>query len=317
MGRDGGRIAVTKSALEMSVVMPVYNASAFLEEAVESILDQTFRDFEFVVVDDGSTDDSPEMLKRVEDSRMRIITQKHAGVTCALNAGLHAARGAIIARMDADDISLPRRLERQSAYMKEHPDIAVVCVRDERTDENGKASPGQAFADDECWADPVLGLARRNFIVHGSVALRRDALEEIGTYNLRLEYAQDYDLWARMALAGKTFGRVDEVLYRRRTHAGAVSRRNARGQAKVSFAVQLRLIRHLARTRPQSLGMLLGVLDERLHRFVNEGWMACARRAARMQMRLEPGNSLHRKNYLLTFAGIRALRKLLKREDNR
>src|SRR5213082_3006291 len=112
----------------VSVLMPVYNAQRYLPAAVESILGQTFRDFEFIIIDDGSTDRSGEILRKfaAEDPRIKLISRPNTGYVVALNEALSCASGEFVARMDADDISLPTRFERQVAYLREHTDCVLV-----------------------------------------------------------------------------------------------------------------------------------------------------------------------------------------------
>ena len=111
---------------KISVVMPAYNAENYIREAIDSILAQTFRDFEFLIIDDGSTDHTVEIIRSYSDSRIRLYqNERNMGVAATLNRGLDLARGEYIARMDADDISLPERFAKQAAYMDAHPDVAV------------------------------------------------------------------------------------------------------------------------------------------------------------------------------------------------
>ncbi len=118
-------------APSVSVLMPIYNAELTLAEAVESILAQTFTDFELIVVDDGSTDGSLQMLQKFahRDTRIRIISRPNTGIAGALNEAMDAARGEFLARMDADDISLPARFEKQVAFLQEHPDVVLLGSR--------------------------------------------------------------------------------------------------------------------------------------------------------------------------------------------
>src|SRR4051812_26679567 len=120
----------------VSVLMAVYNGEQYLREAVNSILSQTFKDFEFIIIDDGSTDRSPELLASYAraDSRVKLISRPNKGLTKSLNEGLHAARGEFVARMDGDDISLPERFERQVSYLREHPEVVLVGSRVEFID---------------------------------------------------------------------------------------------------------------------------------------------------------------------------------------
>ncbi len=110
----------------VSVVMAVYNAESWLSEAVESVLGQTFGDFEFVVIDDGSIDATPEILRRFHDPRLRVTRQPQSGQTPALNRALRLSQGALVARMDGDDVALPDRLARQVAFLDAHPDVGLL-----------------------------------------------------------------------------------------------------------------------------------------------------------------------------------------------
>ena len=119
--------------------MPVYNAKRYLEEAIESILGQTFRDFEFLIIDDGSTDRSLAILKRyaAQDARIRLSSRTNAGYVVRLNEMLHQARGDLVARMDADDVALPERFAQQVEFLRSHPEVDVVGGAQERIDSNG------------------------------------------------------------------------------------------------------------------------------------------------------------------------------------
>lgn len=110
----------------VSVGMAVYNAEPWLVEAVDSVLGQTFGDFELIAIDDGSVDATPDILKNYRDPRLRVITQRQSGQTPALNYGLRVARGALIARMDGDDVALPERFARQVAFLRAHPEVGLL-----------------------------------------------------------------------------------------------------------------------------------------------------------------------------------------------
>jgi GT2 family glycosyltransferase len=203
----------------ISVVMGVYNGAGALADTMQSILAQTERDFECIVVDDGSTDATPEILERYasRDLRIRVIHQSNAGLTRALIAGCAAARGTYIARHDAGDLSDPRRFELQKRSLDADPEIVFV-------------SSATLFAGPEL--EPLQvnrsrgGALRAAFIIdlddprtiidgpthHGSVMFRRDAYERAGGYRAAFYYGQDFDLWFRLAEMGK-FQAMDEVLY--------------------------------------------------------------------------------------------------------
>lgn len=301
-----------RDSLRVSVIMPVYNACAFVEEATRSILEQTYEEFEFVIVDDGSSDGSPEIVEGLGDSRVRLIRRDHEGTTAALNAGLEVARGGIVVRMDADDVSHPTRLAEQVEHFATHPDIDVLAVRDECIDREGNPREPEADDEDACWADPLLGFARRNFIVHGSVAVRRSAFDEVGLYGPELPCAQDYDLWVRMAMSGKVFRCLDKGLYRRRIHAGAVSRRCTALQHEIALRIRVRLIESLLRRNLRPADALLPELEDCLNLAFGLGRLDLGRHIARVQMRLEPHELVHKKNYLLTLPGVRRIRDMVR-----
>ena len=204
------------SGPRVSVLLPVRDGARFLHEALESVLAQTLADFELLVVDDGSTDATPEILASVRDERLRALRQDRLGLVPALNRAVAEARAPFLARMDADDVSFPERLDRQVAYLDARPEVALLAV--------GVETSGGArivLPDDDAALRRRLLL--RNPFAHGSVAVRREALERAGGYRADYGANEDYDLWRRIARDWK-LGAVPEILYRYREHAGAVTR---------------------------------------------------------------------------------------------
>ncbi len=215
-------------APRISVVMSVYNGAAHLEEAIKSILEQTYANFEFIIVNDGSTDASGEILQKIDDCRIRVITNpSNLGLTKSLNIGSNAARGEYIARMDADDLSLPHRLERQLEFLEKNPDYALVGSSYYQIDEHGRIrSLIEVLTGD---ADLRAGLRQQNWFGHGSVMLRREALRQAGGYDEEFAYAQDYDLWLRLSEQFK-LANLAEPLYCWRATASCLSHRQSREQ---------------------------------------------------------------------------------------
>jgi glycosyltransferase involved in cell wall biosynthesis len=213
----------------LSVVMGVYNGAATLEATLESILSQTERDFECIVVDDGSTDATSRILGAyaARDKRIRVISQENAGLTRALIAGCAAARGVYIARHDAGDLSDPRRFEVQKRRLDANPEIVFVSSATQYAGpeleplqiarSSGKALE-PAFVLD--FSDPRT--LRDGPTHHGSVMFRRDAYERAGSYRAAFYYGQDFDLWYRLAAIGK-FQAIDEVLYTARITPESIS----------------------------------------------------------------------------------------------
>ena len=193
--------------------MPVRDGERFLVEAVESVLDQTERDLELIVVDDGSTDTTPELLAGVTDPRVRVLTQPAGGLTTALNAGCAEAVGPVIARMDADDVALPDRLERQLEFLDADPDVALVGGGIVLVDEHGREFDREP-------APAVPSLSERNDLVHGTVSMRTDVFRELGGY--RLDQAEDYDLWLRFQ-ERHAVAAIAEPVIRYRLHPGQFS----------------------------------------------------------------------------------------------
>ena len=204
----------------ISVVMPVWNARSYLALAVESILSQTFTNFELIAIDDGSTDGSDKLLVELaaRDGRVRMITQQNAGVTSALNTGLAAVRGTYVARMDADDIARPKRFDRQIAYMEADPSTVVLGGQFVLIDPDGRPLRQLSLPlDHEAIDKRHLGGADMG-ICHPTAMIRRDALEKVGGYNTALPVAQDFDLWLRLAEVGQ-LANLNEIVLDYRQHS--------------------------------------------------------------------------------------------------
>jgi glycosyltransferase involved in cell wall biosynthesis len=193
--------------------MSVYNGGAYLAEAVQSILDQTFDHFEFIIVNDGSTEPVEDILATFSDPRIRFVSQENMGLTRALNRGLILAEGEYVARMDADDVSVPTRLESQVRELASNQNIDLVGCFFDVVDNRGVLIEHK-----EPFVDPLYRLWRLQFhnnYGHGSVMLRKTAVIQAGMYDESLRYAQDYDLWSRLSTKSNT-RMIPEALYRYR-----------------------------------------------------------------------------------------------------
>jgi len=209
----------------LSVVMPVYNAEGFVHEALESILKQTFKDFEFIIVDDGSTDKTGEILLEYaqRDDRIRLYTQENSGLIASLNRYCRVAKGRYIARMDADDISLPTRFEKQFRFLEGRPDIGVLGTWIRDMDPKGTLHTVWPVPTDPAVIRWFLMFG--NCIAHASVMMRRDVLERAGYYRPKALHVEDYDLWIRVSeLTG--VANYPEVLVYYRLSDDSVSGRN-------------------------------------------------------------------------------------------
>ena len=197
---------------KITVLMSVYNGADYLTEAVDSILNQSFTDFEFLIMDDGSTDCSRDIIRSYRDSRINMVeNERNIGLPASLNRGIALARGGYIARQDADDISYPNRLEEQVEFAEQAPDCALIGCSWELIDQNGSAF-GSVIAPCDS-ADIIEGLIpNRIKFPHGCYLFRKEAVESIGGYDERFFYTQDYDLLLRMSKRF-AFGAVPSVLY--------------------------------------------------------------------------------------------------------
>jgi len=205
----------------VSVVIPTYNRAEMVMRAVGSVVEQTFQDFELIVVDDGSTDDTVARLQTLSDARIRLLPlPANSGGSRARNEGLRAARADLVAFLDSDDEWLPRKLEVQLARLRDSTDSRVAvayCPWVTRDHLGGREVPGGLPANEGDVLEPLL----RGWNVATSAALiRRGALEGVGGFDERLPAAQEYDLWLRLATAGHNFVAVREALVVKHTHDG-------------------------------------------------------------------------------------------------
>ena len=223
----------------VTVLMPVYNGERYVASAVKSILDQTFRDFEFLVINDGSTDRSSDIIREFDDPPIRVIDTENQGVAAALRLGMEMARGAYIVRMDADDESLPNRLEIEKHCLDEHPGVAVVHGSVEYMDSEG-VPISLDWNEGHSNVSTKWLLNFRNVITHSTVMLRVDALKEHGlNYRTEMNRAEDLDLWNRVAHFGD-FVYLHDVLIRYRVHSENVSNSTP---ADLQFDAQCRVLK--------------------------------------------------------------------------
>ncbi len=226
------------SELPVTVLMPVYNSQRYLRAAMQSILTQTCPDFEFLIVNDGSTDDTRGILEEYRDPRVRVIDTENRGVAAALRFGVELARGAYIARMDADDESLPDRLKLEKRCLDAHPGVVVVHGRADYIDAAGAPVYLQRDEGHSNIATKWL-LNWRNVPLHSTVMMRAATLRKHGlNYRLEMNRAEDFDLWNRLARVGD-FMYLPETVLRYRVHAENISNSTP---ADLQFDAQGRVI---------------------------------------------------------------------------
>lgn len=219
----------------VSVIMPVYNAGNFLNGAVKSILNQTYNNFELLIIDDASTDNAPShFLKEIvgRDSRVRlIIHSKNKGLVATLNEGLQLSQGNYIARMDSDDLCETNRLEKQMRFFQKNPDIVVLgsmYIRLNERDEIISVEPTPIMC-----KDVAFGLNIKNCFCHGSIMINRKGVPPaLLKYSSKYPHAEDYELWLRLSSNGLKLANLPEPLYYWRSHQESTSILNDEEQKK-------------------------------------------------------------------------------------
>ena len=229
----------SSSIHKISVLMPVYNAEKYIAEAIDSILAQTFTDFEFIIINDGSTDKTAEIIRSYKDPRIVFVdNEKNQGLITVLNQGLNMARGEYIARMDADDISFPERFAEQIEFMDAHPDVGLLGAQ------------LQMFGDRH-WKSAYpekIGILDANNINHPTVMLRKSVFDK---YNLHYDHdyiaAEDYELWSRVVRYTKIVN-LPDVLLKYRWHSANESVKKKKLQLKNTMRIQENVLDYISGT---------------------------------------------------------------------
>jgi glycosyltransferase involved in cell wall biosynthesis len=208
----------------VTVLMPVYNGERYVHEAISSILNQTFQDFELLIINDGSTDNSINIINAFNDKRIRVIhNEANIKLIATLNKGLSLAKGQYIARMDCDDISLPKRLAKQFSFMESNSDVAMVGSWIQVVNEYGKPTRSIKYLTAAKYIPSLLLFA--NCFAHSSIFVRSSSLQE-NCYRDSFLHSEDYDLWVRLASCNKV-SNLQQFLVKYREHpAGITSRKS-------------------------------------------------------------------------------------------
>lgn len=226
----------------VTVLMPVYNGEKYLKEAIKSILNQTFRDFEFLIIDDGSIDKSAEIIASFNDTRIRLErNEANLGLIKTLNKGFRLSKGKYIARMDCDDISLPKRLSAQANFMEKHPEIGVCgsWVKIVGLKQSFISKYPQNHEEARAY------LLFNTPFAHPAVIIRKEIIEKYQLeYDENYKHAEDYELWSRIIEHTK-ISNIPKVLLRYRMHPESVSKKNSSIQAENSNKIRLRLLKKL------------------------------------------------------------------------
>ena len=227
----------------LSVLMPVYNGRDYLRPAIDSILAQTFRDFELIIVNDGSSDDTQSIIEEYKDPRIVCVVQKNQGVARSLNNGLDLVRGKYVRRHDADDISTPDSFRIQVDFMESHPEYVMVCNQEAFMTASGKIAwkyrvPNSKFFQGKDLVD--LDLSHFNInssspVVHGTACFRTEEVIRIGKYRTEFTVSEDNDLWLRL-LEKYKIAVLNQCTYFMRLHGSSATQRHA---GKITYFRQL------------------------------------------------------------------------------
>ena len=219
----------------VSVLMPVYNGQRYIAEAVESILQQTFGDFELLITDDGSQDRSLKILQSYasKDSRIRLRSQPNQGLTCTLNDMIRETRGEYIAILEHDDIALPNRLADEVTFLDQHPEVVCVGGAQDLIDEAGRFLTCLQLPQTNAEIQQAA-LAGHGSICHPAAMIRRTALLEVGGYNETMDLAEDLDLWLRLGEIGE-LANLPQPVIRYRLHSTSISEQHCREQRQEAY----------------------------------------------------------------------------------
>ena len=241
----------------VSVIMPAYNADRYVDEAVESVLAQTFGDFEFLIVDDGSTDRSRAILEgyAARDRRISLVSRPNTGYLVALNEMVDRAEGEFLARMDADDVCRPDRFERQVRHLHAHPDCVAVGSAVEIIDPDGDALGvwNRDVLSHEQIDSAHLATRRGAVICHPSAMMRAAAVRALGGYRPEYDTAEDFDLFLRMAERGR-LANLEEPLLKYRMHPASVCHTRSARQGILVIRSAAEAFRRRGRSVPETFG---------------------------------------------------------------
>ena len=224
----------------ISVIMSVYNGENYLVDAIESILHQTFQQFEFIIINDGSIDSSWRIIQQYaeQDPRIVPITQDNIGLTRSLNKGIQLSKGEFIARQDADDLSVPTRLAEQLPWVR---DLGYdLCCSRTWLMEKGRATPRLSF-----WLPKRLLMLKQNPFIHGTYLFRKSCMDILGGYDEQFRYAQDYELMTRWIANRFTVKYLRECLYQTRQTSDSISHMKRHEQADYGRQIRQRWRKHL------------------------------------------------------------------------
>ncbi len=198
----------------LSIIMPLYNSERFIGQAIQSLLTQSFKEFELIIIDDASSDGSLDIVKEFKDGRIRIlINEKNQGISFTRNKGLNVARGRFIAPFDSDDVAMPDKFAKQVRFLGSHPGYGMIGSWAQLIDHDGNFLKKRWKLPAKPKAIPAI-LLFRNYFCHSSIIMRREAIP-IGGYDDRLQIGEDYKMWIEIARKWKVWNLSDYLLHYR------------------------------------------------------------------------------------------------------
>lgn len=261
----------------VSVLLPVFNAEAYIETALASILGQSFHDFECIIINDGSTDKSAKILDRMAavDRRVRLIHRSNQGYSHCLNQALALARAPLLARMDADDESLSDRFLSQIEFLEAHPEVVAVSGQWIRMDPVGRILSEEKHL--PTGHDGIVAQLLKGFGVmpHPGVMMRADAVRRVGGYRVEFEPAEDLDLWLRLSGIGR-LANLDEHIIRYRLHPGATSSARREEQRESARRAVLEAYARRGKTAPVNFVPALSRADNQAAVYADWAGLAMA-----------------------------------------
>lgn len=220
-----------KSKPKISVLMSVYNGEKFISESINSILNQTYKDFEFIIVNDGSTDNTLSLINSFNDSRIKVINQKNKGLTKSLNIGIKNSKAGLIARIDADDFCDKDRLKLQYEFFKKTNLVLLGTLVYFKT--NNSLIKSKYLTDEQI----IESFKTKNPFSHSSVMFKKEEFLKIGGYNEKMKLAQDYDAWIRLSKTGK-LSMINKHLVTIRLSSKSISRKKIVQQAYYGYIIR-------------------------------------------------------------------------------
>jgi glycosyltransferase involved in cell wall biosynthesis len=234
---------LTEKTPETSIVLPVYNAQEYIAKCIASTISQTYTDFELIIIDDGSTDKTLEIIKEFRDNRIRFFARKHLGIVEQLNFGLNEAKGKYFARLDSDDYNHPLRIDRQVNFLKQNSDISIVGCNIFQFQNNSKRFLIRRYPEQHAEIEYQMPII--SSFCHPTILTYTNLMKGVGYYNKNYESAEDHELFLRMLSEGVKMHNIQDALYYYRLHEKSVTSLQHEKQNKISIKLGYNYLNNL------------------------------------------------------------------------